>query len=128
MALPTTYNINKCIQSTDGAYGAPFAVHKYTTTLAANTEATLTVPGISAAGNINSNTKTQWMAVFTYEAAKKIYVALNGTAAVPAGATLAASTSSLNPSGRIVREGDIIHVISAAVGDMSIELFYLQEG
>jgi hypothetical protein len=128
MALPTTYNINRAIASTIGAYGAPFATHKFTTTLGAATEATLTVPGIATLGNINSSSKAQWMAVFSYEAAKKIYVAVNATAAVPAGNTLAASTSSLNPPGRIVKEGDVISVISGAVGDMSIELYYVQEG
>lgn len=128
MALPTTYNINRAIASTFGAYGAQFATHKFTTTAGAGVEATLTIPGISAMGNVNSTTKAQWMAVFSYEPAKKFYVAVNATAAVPAGNTLAASTASLNPPGRIVKEGDVISVISAAAGDMSIELYYVQEG
>ena len=128
MAQPIPYIINRAIAGTYGAYGNKFCTYNYTTTLAANTEATLTVPGISQMGTANSSSKAQWMAVFSYEAAKKVYVALNGTAAVPAGGTLVASTSSLNPAGRMVQEGDVIHVISAAIADLSIELFPVQEG
>lgn len=128
MALPTTYNINKSIQSTIGAYGAQFCKTIYTSTLGAGVEATLTVPGISALGNVNSSTSTQWLAVFSYQAAKDVWVALNGTAAVPAGNTLAASTSALNPPGKIVKQGDVIHMICAAAADVSVELYYLQEG
>lgn len=128
MALPTTYNINRAIQSTIGAYGAPFCTKIFTSTLGAATEATLVVPGLSAMGNINSNSKVQWMAVFSYEAAKNVWVSINATAAVPAGNTLAAAAASLNPPGRIVKEGDTIHMICAAAANVSVELYYIQEG
>lgn len=128
MASPTNYTVNSVVRSSAGGYGTQFSKNIYNTTLAAATEATLTVPGFAAIGNINSSSKAQWMAVFSYEAAKKVYVALNATAAVPAGATLIAATSALNPVGRVVQEGDVIHVISAAIADLSIELYYMQEG
>lgn len=128
MALPATYQINNAIKSTLGAYGAPYCQNIFTATLAANTEQTLTVPGISAIGNINATTTPQWLAVFTYQPALKVYVAINGTAAVPAGGTFAASTSSLLPTARILNTGDVIHVIAPAITDVSIELYYIQEG
>lgn len=127
MATPTQYDINAWIKGVNG-FGLPFCKTIFTSTLGAGTEATLTVPGISAVGAANSSVKAQFVAVFGIEPAKKVYVSVNGTAAVPAGNTLLASTSELNPSAKIVKEGDVIHVISAAAADISIALYAIQVG
>jgi hypothetical protein len=125
MATLTQYELNAWIKGVNG-FGLPFCKTIYTSTLGANTEATLTIPGSSAMGVANSTSKSQVLAVFSYEAAKKIYVAVNGTAAVPAGNSLVASTSELNPPAKVCKEGDVIHVISAATGDISIALYAIQ--
>ncbi len=126
--MTTTYNVNNSLKGVNG-FGTQFCDTIFTATLAAATEETFTVPGKSALGNINSSTLTQYVAVFSFESNLNFYVAVNATAAVPAGGTFAASTSVLNPKAKIVKQGDVIHVICATAGaDVSVELFYIQEG
>lgn len=127
MTIPTLYNINNGIKGVNG-FGAPFSNIIYSTTLGANTAASVTVPGASGIGNINTTNNPQYLAVFSYSAAATVYVANNHTAAVPAGGSLAATTSVINPSARLVQAGDVISIISAGTPSVSIELFYLQEG
>jgi hypothetical protein len=102
----------------------------YTSTLGAGTEATLTVPGIASMGTSAAVENNKFIAVITVEQAKKVYFALNGTAAVPVGNTLAASTSALLPvqSAWFVKRGDVLHIISAAAADISVEFYAIQTG
>ena len=115
------YNLYSSVNGVNG-FGAPICDTKVSTTLAISTEATTTVPATSDMGSTRSN---QYLAVFSYEPAKKVWVAFNATAAVPAGATLVATTSVLNPSARVVKSGDVIHMISAAAADVGIEFYEL---
>lgn len=115
------YNLYKSVNGVNG-FGAPICDTRVSTTLALNTEATTTVPGTNNMGSASSN---QYLAVFSYEPAKKVWVAFNETAAVPAGATLVATTSVLNPTARVVKSGDVIHIISAAAADVGIEFYEL---
>jgi hypothetical protein len=125
--MATLYNLNPSKNSVNG-FGLPFCADTYTSTLAANTEATLTIPGFNATGIPSAATYNKFIAVFSYEAAKNVYVSVNSTAAVPAGATLAASTSELNPPAKLVKKGDVIHVICAdGSTDISIALYSVQE-
>lgn len=125
MATPTQYDVNSWLQGVNG-FGLPFSNTIYTSTLGAGVEATLTIPGSSGMGVPNSRSKAQFVAVFSYEPSKKVYVAINGTAAVPVGNTFAASTSELNPPAKTVKEGDVIHVICGAGADVSIALYAIQ--
>lgn len=125
MATPTEYNINQWLKGVNG-FGLPFCTNVYSATLVANTEETLTVPGTAAIGNVNSTNKAQWVAVFSYEPTKLVWVAVNATAAVPAGAALAATTSELLPPAKVLNEGDVIHVISAAGSGISIALYRIE--
>jgi len=90
------------------AYAPYFSTDKYTATLAATTDTTLTVP----------SNFPNWVAYFSVEAGKNVWLALNATAAVPAGATFASSTSELIPNvsqyqiGRNVKAGDVLHFFS----------------
>lgn len=125
--MTTQYLFNKFINGFNG-FGLLFCDAVYTVTLSAATEASIAVPLTSAMGGVNASVNNKWIAVFSYEAAKNVYVALNATAAVPAGATLALSTSELNPSAKTVKSGDVIHVICAdASTDMSIAFYAIQE-
>lgn len=128
MARYKQYNINECVQGVNG-FGAQFADIRYSSTLGAGTEATVTVPGISAMGAANATkTNTKFLAVFSYHAARNVWVALNATAAVPAGATLAANVSELNPPAKVVTSGDVIHVICATANtDIGIAFYPLPE-
>lgn len=111
--MTTQYNLNSLTGCVNG-FGLMFCDTKYSVTLGAATEATLTVPGAAPS----------YKAVFHYKPSSSVWIALNKTAAVPAGATFAATDSCLNPDCRIVKAGDVIHAISAtAATDVSVEFF-----
>jgi hypothetical protein len=96
------------------AYAPMPCTNNYSVTLAAATATSITVP----------STDQVWIASFNYSAAAKVYVDFSGaTAAVPAGATLVATTSTLNPGQRTVLAGSKISIISAAIADVVIELY-----
>lgn len=99
-------------------FGLPFASLKYSATLAATTDTTLTIPGNAQ----------HYKAVIKTENAGLVWVAINNTAAVPAGATFAATTSELvtdnNTLCREVKEGDVLHFYTAnADTDVSVVLY-----
>jgi len=85
-----------------------FADLKYSATLAITTDTTLTIPG----------TAQRYKALIKTQGTGNVWVAINGTAAVPAGATFAATTSELLPNGqklcREVKAGDVLHFFSSA--------------
>lgn len=96
----------------------PFCDIKKSATLTVGSEATITVPG--------STSSTKYLAVFRYEPGAKVYFALNATAAVPAGATFATTTSCLNFPGTQVETGDVLHFITSdATASVGVELYEL---
>lgn len=127
MANPINYTVDPFVMGRNG-YGAQFSNIIYSATLAANTEATVTVPNGSAIGNANNSQFPRYLAVFSYHPGRNVYVALNATAAVPAGPALATTTSELLPNAKVVRAGDIIHFITAtATTDISVSFYALPE-
>ena len=126
MAKPTVYNISGMIKGVNG-WGTPFCNNTFTSTLAANTDTSLSVPLDSGMGNINSQNNPKYLAVFTYAPSAKVWVALNTAAAAPAGAPLASSPSVLNPSCKIVQATDVIHMLCVAGADVCVEFFYISE-
>lgn len=101
--MSTKLNFGRDVQGMN-AYAPYFAKDLYSAELDASTPTTLTVP---------SNFKT-WIAVFTYTSAEDVWVSDGGTAAVPAGATFATTTSVLRPAARLVTAGDVLSFITAA--------------
>lgn len=100
------------------SFGLPISKDKYSATIAATTDTTLTVP---------SNNKN-WIAYFSVEVSKLVWFALNGIAAAPAGDSFAATTSELLPSnrnvGRSVKAGDVLHFFSqSGTANVSV-IFY----
>lgn len=120
----TQYNINSFIKGVNG-FGAPFCKDTYTATLAVATDTSLTVPSKSAMGAFPSNSEAKILAVFSYEAAKKVYVAVNEAAASPGGAAFAASTSELLPPAKVVHAGDVLHFICSAAADVSVAFYQI---
>lgn len=74
------------------AFAPPPAADKYSATLASGGNATITLPTNSP----------YWIVSFSYQPGSDIWVAYNGSAAAPAGATFATTTSELLPGARIV--------------------------
>lgn len=107
-------------------YGLPFSANAYSATLAVTTDTTLTVPSISPMGNANLNGTTlpNIMAVFTFDPGTSVWVANNVTAAVPAGASFASTSSELNPAVRFVKGGDVLHFYTSGTGVNVSVLFY----
>ena len=66
-----------------------------------------------------------WIASFNYSPGSSVYVDFSGqVAAVPAGGTFVATSSTLNPGQRTVLAGDSISAITAdTTADVVIELY-----
>lgn len=129
MALATQLSKLSYINGVDD-FGLQFPSIKYSATLAVTTDTTLTVPSSAAVGTAQ-DTPNKWLAIFHYDekTAANVWVALGGTAAVPAGATFATTTSILKPSARIVRAAEVIHFYSDTASiNVSVEFFAIQEG
>ena len=127
MALPINYAIDSFLHGVNG-FGAQFCTINFSSTLAANTEATVAVPNTSALGAANNRASPMFLAVFSYHPGRNVWVSVNATAAVPAGNTLVASTSELNPPAKVVSSTDVIHMICAtATTDVGVSFYALPE-
>jgi hypothetical protein len=124
--MATLYNVNADTKGVNG-FGSPFCKNIYSATLAANTEKTLTVPDILASGLMPSTLTNQVLAVFNYTSGANVFVAVNATAAVPAGSSFAATTSELNPSAKKVKAGDVLHIISAGTPGVTVSFYSVME-
>lgn len=124
--MTTQYRVDPIVKGLNG-FGINFSDTIYTATLTAATDTSIAVPKTAAMGTPCAATNNKFLAVFSYSSGSNVYVALNGTAAVPAGASFAASTSELNPTAKIVQAGDVIHMISAATPSISVAFYAIQE-
>lgn len=124
--MATPFALTRDINGFNG-FGLPFTSDKYSATLTTLTDTTLTVPGSSAMGAACATTYNKFIAIFSYEPGASVWVALNETAAVPAGSSFASTTSELLPSARSVQDGDVLHFYSsddsASVGVTFYALF-----
>lgn len=123
--MTTQYNPNKSIQGING-FGLPFCDTIYSAAIAANTDTAVTVPGAAPMGAITANVKNKYVAVITASAAAT-YMAVNATAAKPAGAAFAVVSSGMLPTGqpysRYVNAGDVLHFLNAAGCDVTVEFY-----
>lgn len=122
------YNISAVLKGINN-FGNYFSDTVYTAKLAAATAASIIVPNTGAIGYPGTtNGINKFVAVFSYDnAATDVWVALNQTAAVPAGSTFALSTSVLRPQARVVQGGDVLSFISAGTPNISVEFYAIQE-
>jgi len=126
MALP--YNINSSVFGSLGfGQGAPDII--YNARLAATTDTSYTVLDRSAMGVAGSGASgiNKALLVFYYEPDAHVFVALNDTAAAPAGASFASATSIINPPAMYVKFGDVVHFFAVnANTDVAVAQYYLQ--
>lgn len=105
-------------------FGLKFTDTAYSATLAISTATALTVPTFGSLGGGKTQTKNMWIAIFSFTPGASVWVANNDTAAVPAGASFAATNSELNPAARIVEAGDVLSFICASAGVSVSVCFY----
>lgn len=109
--MATPFSMSRDINGYNG-FGLAFCLDKYSADLAQNTDTSLVVPTSGMLGNVANNVN-KYIAIFSYEPGASVWVALNATAADPAGAGFAATTSELNPAARMVSAGDTLHFFTS---------------
>lgn len=105
----------------DNDFGQQYSDQIYNATLAATTNTTLTVPGGGILGTLTSygsvNDRNKVLAVIRVSSGSNVWVAINKTAAVPAGSSFAKATSEVATSdtilAKLVNVGDVIDFFTA---------------
>jgi hypothetical protein len=96
------------------AYAPLDSQDKWSATITNGSATSFTVPG---------NYKV-WVVAFSFQPGTNVWVSFTGTAAIPVGATLATTASSLNPGQRTVLSGTVISLITDNTSaDVGIELW-----
>lgn len=125
--MTTQYKSYNEVQ-TINEYGQAFCDQVYTATLTINTDTTVTVPGGATMGAPPAYVNNKYMAVIRTTANSSVWMAKNATAAVPAGATFAASTSELINGtyaiAKYVQAGDVLHFFCASANVSVSVAFY----
>jgi len=111
----TMFNLTRDINGYNG-FGRVQSENKYSATITSLAAQTLTIPSNHA----------KWIAIFAYQDGSTVWVAVNGTAAIPAGATFAATTSERNPLSWEVKAGDVLSFITPDTdADIGVVLYAL---
>lgn len=127
--MTTSYNIDPNIQGVNG-FGLPFCTQIFSVTLGVGADTTLAVPATAAIGAPSSNRFNKWVAVMSYSRsnqANPVFVAVNATAAAPAGGAFAATTSEIEPAAKHVKTGDTLHFISGAAAYVTVAFYAVQD-
>jgi len=113
MANPVMLELGRDVQGYN-AYAPQPSTVKYSATITDGSATSVTVP----------STYQTWVVSFRYFP-NDVWVDVSGaTAAIPIGATLAASTSELNPASLTLQKGTVISIISAqTTADVSIVMW-----
>lgn len=124
--MTTQYKLQKDIAGYNG-FGLQFSDQKFSATLAATTDTTLTVPSSGSIGT-PLNTINKFLAVIQVTANATVWCAVNTTAAVPAGATFASTNSDLIVGSeyyaREVKAGDVLHFLAPVAATDVCVMFY----
>jgi hypothetical protein len=125
--MTTRFQTQQEIQAIND-FGQEFCDQIFTATLAQNTDTTVNVPGAGLIGGLPAYENNQYRAVIRVSNAKDVWIAKNTTAAVPAGATFAASDSELISGGqdfsKTCQNGDVLHFFTASTGVSVSIAFY----
>jgi len=135
------FNTNSYLHGING-FGLINCPIKYSVTLSATTDTSVTVPAVSSMGSpgyavnrainpvspISEANSTNNLIAIIMTDNPSVFMAVNGTAAVPAGDSFAATNSSLvsygQPYARYVPGGSVLHFITAAMAaNVTIEFY-----
>lgn len=105
----TQLNFSRDVQGMN-AYAPQLAENIYSAAIASGVAQAVTVP------DNNQN----WIAVFSYQPGADVWVSVNDTAAPPAGATFAATTSFLLPAQLKVEASDSISCYNNSATDQDV--------
>lgn len=113
MAIPVQLSFGRDIQSYN-AYAPQPSNNKYSATIADGTPTSITVPSTAAV----------WIVSFRYFP-NDVWVDTSGaTAIIPVGATLASTTSELNPASLTLNAGTVISMITGlTTADVSVVMW-----
>lgn len=124
--MTTQYKLQKDVAGYNG-FGLQFCDQKFSATLPATTDTTLTVPSSGSIGAPLNNVN-KFLAVIQVTANLSVYCAVNAVAEVPAGATFLSTTSDLIVGSeyyaREVKAGDVLHFLAAEAGTDVCVMFY----
>lgn len=124
--MTTQYIKNKGVDGYNN-FGIPVSDTKYSATVAATTDTTVSAPGKASMG-VPANQKNKYLAVINVEWGKDIWFALNDTASGPAGGSFASTTSeqivSTQDFARMIEAGDVLHFYSTSGSvDVSVAFY-----
>jgi len=126
--MTTQYNINQYVKGING-FGLKFCDTIQSSKLSASSDTTLAVPATAAMGAPSSNQNNKFIAVISVDAL--CFVAVNASAAIPAGNTFASTTSELIPIntlyGKYVQTGDVLHFFSSGTPNVTVAFYAIQD-
>ena len=111
-ALNSTQDING-----RNNFGLVLSGSNYSVSLTKDTDTTVTVPSDCAPGITSGHNSNKFLAVIVVTPSAEVWVAVNATAAIPVGATLAAVSSAMIPmNGKSIKvnAADVLHFITHA--------------
>lgn len=127
----TTNYVTYKNQSCFNAFGASFCDDVYSATLKAAADTVVNVPLTQVIGAPSATSFNKFLAVIVVDASADVFVSINATAVVPAGATFAKASSELVPANQLyaksVKAGDIIHFISPGTPSVTVAFYAIQE-
>lgn len=122
--LPLSANYNSLMNS-----DVPLSDTIYSVTLTTATDTSVTAPLKSSIGGTNTATSNYLVARIRHTANNDVWFAVNATAAVPAGATLVATTSELlnnEVTEYLVEGGDVLHFITGgSTVSLSVAFYWM---
>lgn len=112
--MTTKLNFGTDIQGYN-TFAPPVSTDKYSATLAASGNSTITVP----------SNFTNWIVSFSFQPGADIWVAYNTNAAAPVGATFASTNSELLPGSRTLLKGTTINLLNngSGIADVGVILY-----
>lgn len=124
--MTTQYKLQKDVAGYNG-FGLPPSDLKFSASLALTTDTTVAVP-LSGAIGTPLDQVNKFLAIIQVKANASVWLAVNATAAAPAGGTFASTNSDLIIGGEYyaieVKAGDVLHFLAPVAATEVLVKFY----